>query len=95
MRIGKFRKSPGDRKRYEVNYDDWLNSGETLVAVTLTGNNIADGFFVDGHVIDSEGKEVIFYVSGGVACQVYEVRITVRTSLDQIKEDTIEFSVAN
>lgn len=93
MRIAKFRKSPGDRKRYEVNYEDWLNEGETVTGVTMQGNVIDDAFFVDGYVVDTDGKEVIFYVSGGLSGINYEVEITVTTSLQQVKEDTIVFSV--
>ena len=93
MRIAKFRKSPGDRKRYEVNYEDWLNEGEILTNVTMTGNIADDAFFVDGFVVDEDGKEVIFYVSGGLAGITYEVGITIQTSLQQVKDDTIAFVV--
>lgn len=93
MRIGKFRKSPGDRKRYEVNYEDWLNSGETLTGVTMEGNVPEDEFYVDGYLIDENQKEVIFYVSGGDQGETYTVGISVTTSFGQIKEDTIEFVV--
>lgn len=95
MRIGKFRKSPGDRKRYEVNYEDWLNEGEIITDVTMQGNVPADGFYVDGYVVDTDGKEVIFYVSGGASGFEYTVRVTVETSMQQIKEDTITFMVTS
>lgn len=93
MRIGRFRKSPGDRKRYEINYEDWLNSGEAIVSVFMHGDDPVDNFFVDGYVTDNAGKEVVFYVSGGVEGGEYTVGVIVETSLGQIKEDTIEFKV--
>lgn len=93
MRIGKFRKSPGDRKRYEVNYEDWLNASELLTEVTLVGNVPADDFYIDGYLVDAAGKEVIFYVSGGLPGTEYVVTIQVETSFNQVKEDTIGFRV--
>lgn len=93
MRIGKFRKSPGDRKRYEINYEDWLNSGETVTDVTMSGNVPSDDFYVDGYIVDADGKEVIFYVSGGLDGVEYTVGVEVETSLQQVKEDTITFKV--
>lgn len=91
--VGKFRKAPGDRKRYEVNYADWLNAGETLDTVTISGNVDDDQFYVDGWMITNGGKEVIMYVSGGVSGVSYKVTVTASTSLGQIKNDTIEFVV--
>lgn len=93
MRIGRFRKSPGDRKRYEVNYADWLNEGETITNVTLQGNTPEDDFYIEGFLIQSNGVEVVFYISGGVVTNTYTVTVAVTTSLNQIKEDTIEFVV--
>lgn len=93
MRIGKFRKAPADRKRYEVNYEDWLNENETLSTVTMEGNIPADGFYVDGYVITAGGKQVIFFVSGGVTAFEYNATIRVTTSLQQIKEDWVTFVV--
>lgn len=93
MRIAKFRKTPGDRKRYEVNYEDWLNEDETVVAVTIEGNNVEDDFYVDAYVLHTDGKEVIFYVSGGIPGNTYVVTIIASTSLTQVKEDTVEFYV--
>lgn len=93
MKLAKFRKSPGDRKRYEVNYEDWLNGGEVIETVTMEGNVVGDNFYVEAYIVDADGKEVIFYVSGGVTGNNYDVKITIGTSLQQIKEDTITFVV--
>lgn len=93
MKLAKFRKSPGDRKRYEVNYEDWLNSDELLTSVTMQGNVETDNFYVEAFTLTSDKKEVIFYVSGGIAGSTYDVGVTISTSLSQIKEDTITFVV--
>lgn len=93
MKLAKFRKSPGDRKRYEVNYEDWLNESELLTSVTMEGNVEDDAFYVEAFTLTTDKKEVVFYISGGVTGSTYEVGITVATSLSQIKEDTITFVV--
>lgn len=93
MRIGKFRKAPADRKRYVVDYTDWLNDNELVTTVSVTGNVPSDNFFVDGYIVDTGGKEIIFFVSGGVSGEEYVVTITINTDLGQIKEDWVTFVV--
>jgi len=93
MRIGKFRKASADRKRYVVDYEDWLNEGETIISVQALGNVPADNFYVDGYVVDAGGLQVVFFVSGGVDAHSYDVTVTIVTSLQQVKEDFVTFVV--
>jgi len=93
MRIAKFRKAPADRKRYVINYSDWLNEDEILESVSMSGNAEDDEFYVDGYIIGETGKDVIFFVSGGVDCKEYDVYCTVHTSWQQIKEDYVTIVV--
>jgi hypothetical protein len=93
MRIGKFKKAAADRKRYVADYTDWLDANETLIAIDAAGNIPADAFFIDGFVVNTGGKEVIFYASGGVSGVSYTVTLTVNTSMGQIKQDTVTVEV--
>jgi hypothetical protein len=93
MRLGKFRKAPADRKRYVVDYTDWLNDNETITDVAASGNVEEDEFYVDGYVVDPNGREVVFFVSGGKCGGEYDVTITVDTTLTQTKEDYVTFVV--
>lgn len=94
MKIAQFRKGPNDRKKYTVEYNDWLDVGETIIAPLLvTGTVEADAFIVDGYVISSDGKDVIFYVSGGLSGFSYDVTVKITTSQAQIKEDWVTFKV--
>lgn len=95
MRLNKFRKVPADRKRYVVDYADWLNANENVNSVTFEGNVPADDFYVDAYTVDSGGKQVIFYVSGGVSGSTYNVTVTATTSLAQEKQDYITFVVTD
>lgn len=93
MIIGKFYKAPADRKRYTVNYDDWLDEGELLTDVTVFATVNTDGFFVDGADREDGARGIIFYVSGGTTGMTHTVTITIYTDRQQIKEDTIVFMV--
>lgn len=92
-RLQKFRKAPADRKRYVVDYTDWLNENETVTVVTMSGNVAGDNFYIDGYVVDTGGKQIVFYVSGGLSGVEYNVYMTVTTSMQQIKEDYVTFVV--
>ncbi len=93
MRIGRFKKGELDRKRYVVDYNDWLDVAETVTAVTCAGNNPDDAFFVDGYVVNTGGKEIIFYASGGVAGSSYNVTVQVTTSMGQVKQDWVQIDI--
>ena len=93
MRLQKFRKGPADRKRYVIDYADWLNEDELLTGIQMTGNVPIDNFYVDGYLVDTGGKQVIFYVSGGFSGSSYDVYAKVTTSLQQVKEDNVIFVV--
>jgi hypothetical protein len=93
MSIAKFRKVPADRKRYIIDYADWLNEAEEVTDIQMVGNVIPDAFAVDGYVISDDLKQVIFYVSGGLSGVNYDVTATITTSLGQIKQDEITFVV--
>lgn len=93
MRLQKFRKGPADRKRYVIDYADWLNEDEEVTLIEMWGNVPDDNFYVDGYVVDSGGKQVIFYVSGGLTDVSYNVFSKITTSLQQVKEDYVTFVV--
>lgn len=93
MIIAKFRKHYEDRKRYVVDYTNWMDKDENLSGVTMEGNNPEDAFYVDGYVVDDTLKCVVFYVVGGVPGGVYNVSIQIETSKQQVKNDTIQMVV--
>ena len=95
MRLNKFRKVPADRKRYVVDYADWLNESEKVTSVVITGSVPADDFYVDAYTVDTGGLQVIFYVSGGVSGFSYDVTVTATTSLAQEKQDYVTIVVTD
>lgn len=93
MRLAKYNKDPDERKRYLVDYDQWLDVGETVAGAvfTVTNDTPATPLIVDGVAIDPGQRAVQYYVSGGAAGVDYEVEVRMTSNLGQIKEDTILF----
>lgn len=91
MRLGKFIKAPAERKRYAIDYSQWLETGETISSYTLTAS--PSGLLVDGALVDVTGTILVFFVSYGTAAQQYNLDVQINTSGGQIKEDTVLFVV--
>jgi hypothetical protein len=94
-RLGKFTQTPTERKRYSVDYSPWLDLGETVASVVFAPEQVtAPPLVTDGVQASSDHLSVVFYVSGGLDGQVYRLLITATTSVGQIKEDFVTFSVS-
>lgn len=95
MPLKKYVKAASERKRYSINYSDWLDIGELLTGVTFTipANNATTPLVVDDVAVTPDGLGVQYYVSGGADGEQYEVVATATTSGAQIKVDDLLFSV--
>lgn len=94
MKIAEFVKEPLERLRCAVNYSEWLEPGETLTTVEFyRAPDTAGGIYVDTYAIDSTAMAVIFFISAGLKDAVYELGIRASTSIGQIKDDYILFSI--
>ncbi len=94
MRIGSFYITPNERKRYTIEYSDWLDNGETILTKAFTVQDVTSPpLVVDGDLIDISGTPISFYVSGGVDQNQYDVIVKITTSNSQTKEDRIIYNV--
>lgn len=95
MKLAKFYKSPVERKRYALDYTDWLDTGETLSSAlfTITPSTGTSPLEVDAFAIASSGLELVFFVSFGDDGSTYTVDVQITTSGGQVKEDQILFTV--
>lgn len=91
MNSRRFVKRPAERKRYTINYIDWLDTAETLISVQFAV--APEGLTVESPQVSLDGTSVIFFASQGTAGVTYTVTATVMTSGDQTKQDDIVFSV--
>jgi hypothetical protein len=94
MNLGKYFKSPDERKRYSINYADWLDTGEQLATVTFEVIPVdVGGVSIDGIAIETGNKSVVFYASAGLDGRSYKAIATMTTSGGQVKEDTVQYTV--
>lgn len=94
MKLANFVKSPVERKRYTINYSDWLDTGETISTVTFTPSPTeTSGLIVDAYTIATPATSVVFFANYGVAGHQYTLDVQITTSGGQTKEDTVLFSV--
>lgn len=94
MKLGKFIKAPNERKRYSIDYNNWLDTGETILTRTFDVTPVTTvPLAVDASVILAGNRGIAFYVSGGVDDETYKVVTSITTSGGQVKEDVILFQV--
>lgn len=93
MLLGKYSKRPTERRRYNVDFSVWLDEGETIEEVTFVVTPQTEPIFdVDEYHL-SDGKIVIFYVSGGQPGVQYDVELRAVTSNGDIEINTITYNV--
>lgn len=97
MAIAKYVKSTGERKRYQIDYTDWLDAGELLASAifTVRVNTLIIPLVVDNVAVLPTGLGVQYYVSGGETGEKYEVvpKVTTNSSPPQIDEDEVLFVI--
>jgi hypothetical protein len=94
MPLKKLIKSPIERKRYTVDYDEWLDVGETLATTTFTVSpSSADILQIDAYAIATDGRSVAIFISHGDSAVTYTVDVKATTNTGQVKEDTIIVAV--
>lgn len=94
MILGKYLKAPPDRKRYTLDYSDWLDTGELVQSVTFGVTPVeAPPLVIDGIAINSGSQSITFYASGGVDGSTYKALTTMVTLGGQTREDAIQFTV--
>jgi hypothetical protein len=81
----------GDRKRYGVDYDTFLDQGETIAAVTIT---IDQGTAtIEDQALSADKESVSFFLNGGTLGDQFNVILQATTSLGQIRYDRLEIFV--
>ena len=94
MILGKYFKSPEERKRYSIRYTNWLDAGELLTDVTFEVTPVdADPVVIDGIAIETGETSVVFYATRGLDGKSYKAIVTTTTSGGQDKQDTVQYTV--
>lgn len=94
MILGKYFKASADRKRYSIDYSDWLDVGEFVSTCVFSVTPVdSNPVVIDGNAIASGSQSVVFYASSGIEGTTYKVLVHMTTSNGQVKEDTVQYTV--
>lgn len=93
--LAKYVKGPTERKRYQISYVNWLDTGEAVTGVVFSVDRVTSPPLVVDDIMNTpDGVGVQYYVSGGVAGVQYIVTATLSTNQGpQVKTDDIYFSI--
>lgn len=94
MALARFLQTSAERKRYVVDYSDWLDSGETITTFSVTiSPSTTPAFAVDSTAVAGSGTQIVFFASGGIDGGSYDVELLATTTLTERKQDCIQFTV--
>jgi hypothetical protein len=93
-RIGKYVQTSDERKRYSIDYSEWLDSGETVSTAVFDILPVTvPALVVDAIGVFPDGLSIQYYVSGGLTGITYDAFVKITTNMSQIKEDGIVVSI--
>ena len=94
MTLGKYTQTPTERKRYSIDFSQWLDIGETVTNFSSSSTPVdASPVVIDNFIVAGNGLSVTVYVSGGILGSNYRVDTLATTSGGQVKEGVILFSI--
>ena len=79
----------GNRRRYRINYEDWLEEGVTVDTATVVSSSATATI----DTVSVAGNSVVFFVNGGVLNEEFTASISMVDSKTGIKHDTMDFFV--
>jgi hypothetical protein len=79
----------GDTRRWTVSYDDWLDNAAEIEQIDVQSSSVTCTIS-DPQVL---GREIIFFLNGGMQGETFTVTLTMTDSFGNIKHDTLKFTV--
>lgn len=96
MAIAKYVKAATDRKRYQIDYTEWLDTGEGVSSVdfSIEDNAATPVLVVDDVQVLPSALGVQYYVSGGVDGVTYRILANLTTTTGpQVKLDEVFMTI--
>ena len=89
MLLGSRQHTVGNTQRWRLDYSRWLDNTATILTATVVSSS-STCTIQDPSVL---GREVIFFLTGGMVGETLTVSVEMTDSFDNIKHDTIAFTV--
>jgi hypothetical protein len=90
MKLGSWKHTSQEKKRYTVSYANWLGTGEVVsTAVYAIEPTTTTPLIVESSAVNADGLGITFYVSGGEDETEYQINVLITTGAGQRKEDYI------
>jgi hypothetical protein len=86
--IPKYTKQPGDKLDYDIDFNEWLSSGDSLASVNVTADTGIT--IVNSTIVVSMVK---VWLSGGNDGETYKITVKVTTDEGRIKEQEFRIKV--
>jgi hypothetical protein len=93
MNLGTIEKQPREKQNYFIRYKDYLQTGETVSAVTYFLSGDDDALVIQGPTIRTDNESLEFWVAEGTDYARYLLEVKITTSLGNEKEDEITIKV--
>lgn len=91
MKLGTFRQTPQEKKRFTISYGDWLETGEVVASVAYAITPVTTiPLIIEASAVDVDGLGITFYISGGEDQTEYQINVLMQTDAGQRKEDYIK-----
>jgi len=91
--LAHFRKQPRERLEYTIDYNPWLQDGETISTAVAEVQPSTDDMLQVTNIYAGTDGTIKFYVEGGLTGIQYQVTILATTSIAQTVEREIFWSV--
>lgn len=92
MLLGQQQITTGDKRRYQVDYTQFLQFGEVLTTSSVSVNSGATST-ASGAYFDVTETQLYFFVVGGKLGESFTVSIQVGTNFGEVVNDTIAYMV--
>jgi hypothetical protein len=89
MMLAKRPHTVGNRRRYRIDYSDWLDEGVTVLSATV----ISSSSTATIDTVSVAGNFVIFFVNGGLLNETLTATVIMTDSKTGVKHDTMDFFV--
>lgn len=98
MLIGTKQHTAGNKTRYEIDYDEWLDEGRTInqsvgfSAALVAGSTVTD---VTVGTASVTASKLYFWVQGGSVNEAFTAQVQITDTLGEIVIDTVNFNVVS